>query len=392
MSNVLLEAVGEVHEQKLANEKKIEEQREEKFLKTQEQLQAVFLPEVFESFDLKGFKRSGEDVKFTGYLYIDEIPVKLSIAFNGKDLYNLMFIYIGSEQIRSNSLQIPHLNYMDQPESLNKVQKENSNKLAFNLERIIHETIPDLKITRTRYYKEEIPRNSAGAYKVPKLLENLELDKVFLSEELYENTKKTLLGVLEMKQKEDVKQAEEDKLGYQIVQEELERYGKETFAYDAAMTSLAKKLGEQYFKPWRMDTYTYMATMVDFSMLRDEDGETDKDLAEALSWTCNCISEPDSEGFRKTVDIYGNVRDRKIMGTIIHVDRTEFNEYPDPRNWNFWKRISLTKNYGSSYTFYVNPLTEVADFGYLLPKEPISWVDGAKARGVEHPYKYQVRK
>ena len=271
------------------------------------------------------------------------------------------------------------------------IQVENSRKLIHHLTGVSR-TIETMKVSKPGWWEREIPRNLYGGGQAPKLLNDLELDKVFLTEELYQETKAVLERIIKERKEQDKKDSDQRALFTQIVKEETERARLEFADYDNQMTKLALKLGEQYFKPWTLYTVTYMAENLDITAFRDEEGELVEDLQSVLTFTCNAISPPDMEGYRKIVDAYGAVKDRKISSNIVHIDRMEFTEYPFKGGSfvTYWKRVFVDKN--RHYCFYVPPLTEVSDFSYLVPTVPKSMEEGAKERGVVECWKYVEKK
>lgn len=388
MSNPLLDAVYQVQENNDKSAKEAEAAKETRLKILETGIKNIFLLEVWESFQNISLTKNGDYFNFKATVFFGKIPVILTF-----EVLNTFFvpvrIYAGSGGPLQNSpsVVIPNENDLANNERLEKLQKENSSKLIYSLANVA-KSIEAMKISKPGWWKTEIPRNLYGAHLAPKLLENLELDKPFLSKELYEECLGVLTRIIVEKKEQDQKESDQYSLFAQIVKEEKERARIEWADFEDKMTKLALKLGEQYFKPWTMYTVTYMAENLDITAFRDEEGELVDDLQSVLTFTCNAITPPDMEGYRKIVDAYGAVRDRKISTNIVHIDRTEFNEYPFKGGSyvSFWKRVFVDKN--RHYCFYVPPMTEVADFSYLVPTAPKTMEEGAKERGVVEAWRY----
>ena len=273
-------------------------------------------------------------------------------------------------------------------EEIEIIQKENSSNFIKSLSTIICETIENLKESKPIWWQKEIPHNYSGAHLVPRLLEKLEQDKYFLSEEQYEETIRVLEDVRHQKLELDALNLAEKIKNTSIVTREKARYDQEYKEYKEKLAQLCKKLGNFYFHPWTLYSTSYMATDICIGDLKNEDGELEEDIVEALTFVINYIGEPDINGYLTAVDVYGKTKQRKISENFIHTTKEEMNDYPTNGKGNFWQKFYPDPS-EPSFVFYVPPDTLVKDFKRDLPVKPVLWSDSCKALGVENPWKYQ---
>ena len=387
MSNPLIERINILHEEK--EEEKAKEEYQTKFKKVQflRRMSNIFEPEITESFEGTVATANGSYYKYEATLTFDNLPLKIWYQTSGNHVAPLQ-IFFGTECLQVLHIMIPSIEVIDNIDqtSLLTIQGDNTHKLIRELHNIVHHHLESYKLRKAHFWAYEIPRNYAGAYQVPKLLEDLEIDKVFLMPELYKNTKATLINVLQQKKDNDEKERIEREKNTRIIQEELSRFKSEMTKYDTQLKALELKLGNEFFRVWSVYSITYMSEHIEASMLRDEDGQLIEDLQEAMTFRCHAITPPDMEGFRKIVDMYGNITNRKTSSNIVHVDRIDFKSYP-PSSPTFWKRVFIDKAH--HYSFLVNPLVEVNLDGYEIPQPPVDWAEAAKERGVKEPWRYK---
>jgi hypothetical protein len=387
MSNPLVDAALQINEDNKKREALLAEQRLLKIRDLKEDLLNVFSKEITNSFDFLELTPNGDYVNYKAVLIYDSVSITVSISVGinstcAQDTY----LRLGNETLARFLITVPRdtLNALNER---NKIQTDNERKLIGNLSTIIGKRIEELKKSKPYFWKNEIPRNYSGASRALQLLGQLEADKVFLSEEEYTEALTTLNRVIVDAEIENKRVTEENTKFQLIVKEEYERWQKETKEYELMLQGACKVLAQKYFHSWTLYSVTYMAENIDPKDLRDEEGELINDVSEALSWQCHYIGEADSEGFLTCVDVYGNLRKRKISTNIVHIEKTEFTNYPEQINVNFWKRIIPDKS-TSGISFLVPPDSNVLSHEY--PEKPRSWDETAKERGVKEPWKYRT--
>lgn len=397
MSNVIVNSIDFV---KHANEKAsdlLAQEKEQKMLTLDWQMQNILPKEIMDAFDHIERTRIGYKLYYKMQLTYMDFILHFTFNCNG-DSTNLnltcnLIFNAGAETITTIGIQLPPGSYKPlsemclEHEHLKRLQTENNTKFIQCIAGRI-ETLNNFKLSKPHYWATEIPRNFSGASKVPTLLEKLELDKVFLTQEQYDTTKTILLQVKADGEKFTKDMNDRNALWTEIVNREYHRWTEETNKYIEKLKELSYLYGRQFFKPWKVDSVTYMAEHIDPKDLYDEDGKLLEEIADAMTWTAHCLTEPSENGFQLIVDLYGSTRLRKISTNIVHTERLEFNEYPElGSNSNFWKKVYLDSSLPQIY-FLVPPGTELKDL--VIPAKPIGWTDASAALGVLDPWRYRV--
>ena len=324
-----------------------------------------------------------EEVEFQATIHIDNHLLTLFMRTGPKKIFNNFLVSVGCTEITNVAVHVPTRRELD---AVIYYNQQKSNEEQFILEMVKHyDRIKETIQYKPLFWEREIPRNYSGFYQVPNLLIKLEKDKPFLSEEQYTNTLNILNKVLADKAQHDIDTTNTANKEKEIISEEKKIYLEALEKYEQRLSDLCKFLQIKYFQPWRMDTITYMAERIDPRDLLNEDGELIDSLQDALSWQCNTLSEPDENGFRTIVDVYGKTRLRKLSPNIIHTDRFFFNALPASSmdNTNYWQKI-YPDNTLTKYVFYAPPIVEVKeDFTDLRASKPKLWHEACKERGVK---------
>ena len=365
----------------------------------------IFSKEIVESFDiLEIHPVEKQYYSYKAILIYDGTPIHLHMQNVGLMQPGPMqaSLYVGTETLKHFQVTLPSKRVIDNTikdrynvsgfpvtpdEVLNQIQKSNDAKLVSCLNESITKRIAELKVSKPKWWFDIVPRNYSGASKVESLLKNLENDKIFLTDEIYDKLVTILNGILldaKIKELEDQKLKEKN---IAIVSNEKKIYEEAYKKYEEDLIRICKELAEHYFKPWTLYTAVYFPENFDPRGLKDEDGEVENDLIEAVTAQSNYTGEPDSEGYVNCVNPYGNTHKRKLSSNLYHTDKTEFKE---PLNTmthiNFWKRIipdSRCNNIG----FNVPPGTvvEIHEF----PVRPITWEEKCKEQGIRDPWNWR---
>lgn len=402
--NTLVDSALAIHNAMEAAKVKAEEMRVEKLEELKADLLKVFSEEVTNAFDYIEMKPLDNQMLYKAVLIYDSVPIEFIIqhATINTTCASEARLKIGNENLASFTVMIPRKIILESIKSrkpntsdadiFTDLQEDNERKLIHSLSKIVGDRITEMKKSKPFFWKNEIPRNYGGASRAKALLPQLEVEKVFLSEEEYQQALTTLNRVILDNEIEQKRISEENVLFKGIVKEEIARYEKEFKEYENALSELCKSLGQKYFKPWVMYTVTYMPEKFDPKDLRDDDGEIVEDIVDVVTNSTNYIGEPDSEGFVNAIDIYGGIRKRKFSSNILHIDKTEFNYYPGTPNGevainsNFWKK-NTPDNSLHRISFAVPPGTVVEPYG--VPTKPKTWDETCKERGVKDPWKYR---
>ena len=348
-------------------------------------LNSMFSLDILESFNSFVIDASGLCFECKAETTINNIPITITLEPQLNFTSTIMRFRIGHQQVATADISIPEDKDIKDPERLEIIQNSNLKHFARCMYRIQTIEINAIKNEKIRFWTNDIPWNYSGSYRVPQLLLKLEEDKFLISEELYLGAKNTLLDVVKQQEQYDADKKERLENSIKIAKEEYIIWEKEHAAYEKSLCSCATLLIAKYFKPYKLHRATYMMSNFDASILKDEDGELVPDILEAI--TCGTTYIPgseDAEGFVTTVDVYGNLGKRKIMGSILHIDCFEYNQYSDVNS--FCKKIYVD-NKNRQYPINLPPGTVLEPFDKL--QEPISWEERCKQRGLEDPWNYK---
>lgn len=407
MSNALLKSV-ELQKEKEAQYKEVQLDNLRRNMETlKENLLKVFSKKIFDSFDIVEIHPvETQYYSFKAILIYDAIPIELHLYKVSLTTFGAIqaTLRVGTETLKNFQVTLPNKRTIDNTISdnfqvhglvveendvLEKIQDDNDNKLIRNLTDAITKRVDELKLSKPKWWYDTIPKNYSGAYQVEGLLKNLEIDRVFLTDEQYTKILSILNGVLidaRIKDKDD----EELKIkNTAIVKREREAYELAYKQYEIDLIKMCQDLAKEYFKPWTLYTAVYFPENFDPRDLRDEDGETNSDLVEAVTAQSSYVGEPDSEGYFTCVHHYGVLSKRKISNNLYHTDKTEFN-VPNTITQTtvpFWKRIVPdTKCNGIGYLV---PPNTVMRTDHVYPVRPTPWDEVCKKLGVKEPWNWK---
>lgn len=406
MSNAIIKSI-ELLQAEQEKQKAIEIENLNRNMNTfKEDIIKIFSKEIVESFDvLEIHPIEKQYYSYKAILIYDGTPIELHMQNVGLMQPGPMqaTLRVGTETLKHFQVALPTARMIDRmvsdrynvsglsitPEDiLAKVQKENDDKLINCLNESISKRITELKLSKPKWWFDNIPYNYSGASKAESMLKNLEVDRIFLEDDIYEKILTILNRVLidaKIKEKED---AELKARNTEIIKREKAAYEAAYKQYEINLTELCKFLAKQYFKPWTLYTTCYFPEHFDIRDIRDEDGEVLDDLADAVTETTSYIGEPDKDGFLTCVNSYGNTFKRKISSNVYHTDKTEINTCMEVTQTSvpFWKRITPDPKC-SGIGFVVPPGTEVVI--NECPVRPLEWDKKCVELGIKEPWRWQ---
>jgi hypothetical protein len=383
--NHLLWRINNLKEELQSTIDNTERMKQERYQEhTQRLSHAIFESDIHKSFDSVVIQEKGGNFNYDAVVLIyQDIPIHLQFHSTTNDSRAWSNLKAGSENICQFEITIP-TDRTDMHYELQFMQK-NTKELIRNMITVC-EKVEAFKKFKGKMWNDDIPRNYTGAERVPKLLNKLTEDKVFLTEHHYQNLYNILQDVLKQKQDYDVEESTKRNECIDIVQAEVQRYAKEIEIYHKHLRELCDALGKKYFKPWYHFVTTYMPSDFNPADIKDEDGNIIEDLADAITGQTSYIGKPDEEGFLTAIDGYGRTFKRKISPNIYHTEIIEHNHYPtNLSEAQFWQRIK-TDSTIDDFIFYVPPGTEVEKFE--VPPKPKHFVDACKEQGINDPWNY----
>jgi hypothetical protein len=405
MSNAIIKSIEQLQNAQ-ARQKEIDAENYTHNMNVfKENLIRIFSKDIVESFDILEITPvERQYYSYKAILIYDGTPIELYLQNVGLMQPGPMqaTLRVGSETLKHFQVALPTekmisrmLNDRYNVSGLNetpemmliKIQQENDAKLISCLNESITKRIAEIKADKPGWWLNNIPYNYSGASRVESLLKNLEIDRIFLEDEIYEKIRGILNGVLidaKIKEKEEAELKIKNKV---IVKQAKEEYEAAYKQYEINLTELCKFLAKQYFKPWVLYTTCYFPEHFDVRDIRDEDGEILDDLADAVTEATSYIGEPDKDGFLTCVNNYGNTFKRKISTNIYHIDKVEYNTCIEVTATSvpFWKRYTPDPKC-NGIGFVVPPGTEVTI--NECPIRPLEWDKKCQELGIKEPWRW----